>query len=110
MYQPSIKQIKNHYTRLNKKIFRGVLPKSKDIDFVLESHIDNWGHCEVVDRRLKISLNKKFPDRLMFLNILVHEMVHVGEYIEHGRMSHGETFYKFRPLVEKFGYQLEKKY
>jgi len=112
MEQFSIRRIKTNYTRLNKKVFHNLLPPSSEIEFVYNADSDIWGHLifDTKTKKFEISMKKNFPDRKFFLNVLVHEMVHIGDCMSNNKMSHTESFYAFKEIVEYHGLELSRKY
>jgi len=84
-----------------------------------------WGMCDgrVVDdecRTNEIILTKRYPFKAMFINTLAHEMVHQfqwdvlsNERLEQGKppiMSHGPSFYAWRPALKEYNIILTKEY
>ncbi len=66
-----------------------------------------WGECvgEGQDSngyyRSSLKINNKFITRRMFLDILVHEMVHSWEYQTKQRMSHHVRFKQWKPIINE---------
>lgn len=50
---------------------------------------------------VKMGVRRQLEDRKQFVTVLVHEMVHQYEWIYHRRMSHGQNFYEWAPLIKR---------
>lgn len=121
-FKVTVKKLKNNYTRLNKKVFYGHLPPSKEINFIVFPKNDkiiaetyrHYYNENVIKKGKNFSIvfyTNEFKSRKLFLEILVHEMVHIVESLEHGvPLGHGKHFFKWKERLSLFGFNLEKTY
>lgn len=94
----------------NQAIFNQKLPKFHQIKLI-EKNIPYYGLCEVnSDDEYILELQENFPNKKLFLEILIHEMIHLHEYIKYGKMSHGSNFLKWRKKLNRFGLDLKRVY
>jgi hypothetical protein len=76
-----------------------------------------WGRCTGVEerdnkgfRRVKLDINETFLTKRMFLDVLIHEMVHTWEYQHHTSMGHAIRFFAWKSRIKRtVGLDLEKK-
>ena len=55
-------------------------------------------HCLTGD--VVIGLRREYDERITFLTVLAHEMVHQYQWYTEKRMTHGKTFYKWEQRVK----------
>lgn len=48
-----------------------------------------------------IIMNQVFSTKTLFLNVLVHEMVHAWEGFFHGNPTHGQRFHEWTPRIKR---------
>lgn len=110
----SKRAIKWHYTRFNNRFFGGKLPKSKRIKIVFIRSYELWAAVENDDRQeFTIYFEKSLidkGDKKKIFNLLLHEMVHIYQFIVYGKASHNHTFFKWKPKLIKNGYDLRTYY
>jgi len=93
---------------LNIAVFYGKLKKPK----ILEIHRMRgcWGSAETAStkrerkngiKHVHIQMNETFVTRRMFLDILVHEMVHAWEHQYHTVMGHGKRFFAWKNRIKR---------
>lgn len=112
----SEKKIRRIYNRLNKLLFNGLLPKSKEVAFVIfeeDGDSDAWAYCEYDDTTEKFTLH--FSDEIdndKFLEqVIAHEMVHMTQQLSYNCMSHGKkTFFNWKEKFESFDIDLSSEY
>ena len=112
------------YHLLNKYVFDNVLDRPK---FNIKRTRGYWGMCDgrmdILDERFfveEITLSKKFTHKAMFVATIAHEMVHQWQWEvlnpirdQEGKpplMSHGPSFYQWRPALNKYYIPLTKEY
>jgi hypothetical protein len=98
-YKPSLRECYIAYRRLNKDIFKDKLPKAK---IHLKRLYTYYGECYYDGKAYNIKLTKRYKNKQFFLMVLSHEMVHVYEHYHLGIMTHGASFYQWRPIFAKF--------
>lgn len=88
---------------LNIAVFDGKLGKPTQVQF--GEYKGFWGMCRPTDYkfdgRLDLLLTYLYPSKRTFLEVLVHEMVHIFEYQTYGIMSHSTTFFDWKLEVKK---------
>lgn len=113
-YQANVEYLSDRYNKFNKEIFDcqlwGLSPGFVTIE---QRPIRAWGQCEADfndDRieNIRITMRKWYPSERFCLNILLHEMVHVHEFIKYGKAGHGKTFYAWKPILESHGFLLTR--
>jgi hypothetical protein len=109
-YQPTINDVIHWYDILNRQIFKGELPHVNSIKLHRSNHY--WGECvhdKYVDgeRFFQLNFSAKFNSFKHFIEVLVHEMVHIWECVTYGYMGHGEHWASWKPKLKKFGLDLQ---
>lgn len=88
---------------LNFAVFGGKLREPKRID-LKNFHKGVLGYCKPYGRKEKrdvsIGMRREYDDRITFITVLAHEMVHQYEWVEHKRMTHGQNFYAWEHKVK----------
>lgn len=94
----------------NQVIFKETLPRFHQLKLI-QLKVPYYGMCEVTsDQEYILELQEKFPNKKMFLEILIHEMIHLHDYIKYGKMSHGSNFLKWRKKLNRLGLELKRLY
>lgn len=94
----------------NQAIFNEGLPRFHQLKLI-ESKIPYYGMCEITsDEEYVLELQEKFPNKKLFLEILIHEMIHLHDFLKYGKMSHGSKFLKWRKILNRFGLELKRLY
>lgn len=92
---------------INSVLFKNELPRFNEIKIV--ENKDYYGMCECHnDSFYKLFINSSFNSKKMFIEVMIHEMIHLYDYVVHGRMGHGKRFFEWKEKVEKFGLRLYK--
>lgn len=113
-FTPTPLQISRAYNILNACIFEGKLKKPHIIVKLLK---DEWGICEgdifIGNDRFtnvpvchRIILSDSFPHRKLFLEVLVHEMIHQYQCEHLNRMDHGQTFWYWKSKLNRYNLDL----
>lgn len=87
----------------NKALFGGKLALPKNI-IIKNFKDDVYGYCEsgTSNPSVVLGIQAGIDSRRCFMTVLVHEMVHQWQHQEHGRMSHGKTFYAWESRVKRY--------
>ena len=113
MFEPTVRQTKIWFTKLNNKLFGGELPRPMGVE--IRRRRDIWGECApwYVDNKFigaDINLTNKFRSKEHFLSILAHEMVHLYQFTVGDTAAHNEMFYSFRETFEENDLVLKREY
>lgn len=88
---------------LNNAVFCGKLREPKRIE-LRNFHGDTLGWCKpygrIAERDVSIGMRREYDDRITFLTVLAHEMVHQHEWHSGRAMSHGQRFYDWENKVK----------
>jgi len=88
---------------LNTAVFYGRLDKPKKFEARRLRGV--WGRCihrlNGERRVLCLELNDEFTNRRMFLDVLVHEMVHAWEHQHHTVSGHGKRFMSWKSRIKR---------
>lgn len=99
---------------INIAVFDNALPQPKA--FIIREMRDAWGQAEPCDKTNNTTfyIDPRIDTREALICILAHEMVHQWQHWartnvpKDSRMSHGKTFYQWKPVIEsKLGVKLE---
>lgn len=97
-------------------IFNRVLFKEKLTRFdqlhIFHTYRPYYGLCKI-DSNKNISILKmrsKFKSKGLFLEILIHEMVHLHDYKKYGTIYHGKNFFRWKKKVNALGLNLKRSY
>lgn len=87
---------------LNHAVFRGILYPPKKIE-CRNFRDGSFGWTSPVPRTndVVMGIRREMEDRKQFVTVLAHEMVHQYEWVYHRRMSHGQNFYEWAPLIKR---------
>lgn len=92
----SLQLVMRWWNLLNVAVFYGKLHSPSKISIYKIPKA--WASCERDgldyrgNRRTHLKMNETFATKRMFLDVLVHEMVHVWEHQHHTTMGHGKRF------------------
>lgn len=88
--------------QLNHAVFRGILQPPKRIE-CRNFHDGSYGWTSPVPKTYDVimGIRRQLEDRNQFVTVLVHEMVHQYEWVYYRRMSHGQNFYEWAPLIKR---------
>ena len=112
----SSKKLRYWYSHYNEKVFHGHLPHCNEILFRVakKEKKDIWAECIYYLESKKIELvfyNRRISPHTLFSEILLHEMIHIAQIMEHGTITgHGEDFFRFKVRLKKHGFRLKKSY
>lgn len=113
-FRPTKRECNKWFDHYNELIFDNKLKRFKKITFHgLLNGGDAWAITfgDVTQKRrvryCSLKMRKAYPSFPLFVITLVHEMVHNYEWLYHGRMTHGKTFYAWQERVEKCHIPLE---
>jgi len=103
-FSPTMSDVVYWYDYLNVLLFKNELPELNQIE--IRDFRDFWAeaYCEQDGEKVKNSLRieKDFNTFKQFLEVLAHEMVHIWEFKNFGRMGHAKRFKsweaKFKPV------------
>ena len=104
-FKPSKNMITRWFNILNEEIFNNIIHPFHDIEIKRKQgchaeHIpfeDGYGTIYAM-----LSINKKFNDKNEFLYTLAHEMIHQWQWMQLGRTSHGNSFWKWKNKLAQF--------
>jgi hypothetical protein len=104
-FKPSKNMITRWFNILNEEIFNNIIHPFYDIEIKRKQgchaeHIpfeDGYGTIYAM-----LSINKKFNDKNEFLYTLAHEMIHQWQWMQLGRTSHGNSFWKWKNKLAQF--------
>lgn len=103
------RKVKIWFNIINLAMFNNELPKFDEIEIVDDK--DYYGMCECHnDEFYKLFINSSFHSKKMFVEVMVHEMIHLYDFVIYGRMTHGKKFFEWQDKVQKFGLKLYKTY
>lgn len=55
-----------------------------------------------------LALCSRFPSKATFINVLAHELIHMQEFLHDETMTHGKSFWKWKPIFKKYGLKLKR--
>lgn len=86
---------------LNKAVFNDQLLTPRKI--ICRRFHDDWGWCIPLSKKgnVHIGINSEHHDRKHFLETLSHEMVHQWQWTKVGEMTHGKSFYQWKPVLKQ---------
>jgi len=93
---------------INTAIFNNRLPKFHEIE--IGSFKDFHAMCECDDVTYTLKIKSKFENRKRFVEVIVHEMIHLHEWVEYQKMTHGKDFFEWKNKLKKYNLDLYKKY
>lgn len=97
------------FHRLNAEVFDEWLPTPA---FSVGSPKATWGLFTVgIDDAITVHLADHWLTKEQFLDILVHELVHLWQYIAAEPIAHGPSFTRWAPIIKaRTGLTLRKSY
>ena len=103
------RHVRNWWGVLNIAVFYGKLNKPKIV--TVRKLKGCWGTADDFKisreehkrgvRYVNIEIHHEFVSRKMFLDTLVHEMVHAWEYQFHTVMGHGKRFFAWKDRIKR---------
>jgi hypothetical protein len=87
---------------LNTAVFDGKLNIPRKFIF-RRFHQETLGYCVPLKRNgdVHLAIRSDLPSFSTFLTVLVHEMVHQWQWVNHKHIAHGPSFYKWKPIIEE---------
>jgi hypothetical protein len=103
-YPVSIKKCKYWFHILNYILFDDSL--QLNFEFVIKNY-DNTkdlAMCYIYETQVyEIRMNHVYPNKIIFLNTLAHEMVHIYQLQNNQSFSHGPSFFSWKRNSPKMG-------
>jgi predicted SprT family Zn-dependent metalloprotease len=93
---------------INAAIFNNRLPKFHEIE--IGSYRTFHALCECDDATYTLKIKSKFESRKRFIEVIAHEMIHLYEWVEYEKMSHGKNFYEWKNKLKRYNLDLYKNY
>jgi hypothetical protein len=93
---------------INTVIFKNELPKFTEIQ--ITNCKQYHAMCECEGDQYKLSINSAFESKKRFLEVMVHEMIHLYDWVNYEQMNHGKLFFSWREKTKKYGLDLYKAY
>ncbi len=89
---------------LNEEIFNNALHPFKTIEIKRKHncHAEYIGRCKNGYLFGELSISQSFMNKTYFIYTLAHEMVHQWQWMEIGKVDHGQTFLKWKTKMNKF--------
>lgn len=106
------KLVRRWWNLLNTAVFYGKIPFPKK----LEIRRTRGQHAECATGGAKgepceLLISETFKSKDLFLNVLVHEMVHAWEAYFHNNLGHAKRFWEWKPRIKRtINLELEEKY
>lgn len=111
-FYPTELQVTMWFRIINKTIFNNEL---KPFDEIVIKDMGDWWGCvyhddEIKDSWLHLHMHTEFANKLHFVNVLAHEMVHKWQLdINHDTGAHNKHFFSWRPKFKENGLDLNRK-
>jgi hypothetical protein len=100
---------------LNEEIFDGKLTEILEID--IRWRRKAWAYYEYDEdskdptiSKLRLLMNKRYRSEKFFVEILAHELIHHYQFLYHGIVDHGPTFFSWKEKLEQKGLNLAECY
>ena len=88
--------------QLNYAVFQGILhPPKKIVCRNFRDGAFGWTQPIYYSYDVNMGIRRQLEDRTQFITVLAHEMVHEHEWVHHRKMSHGQHFYEWAPLINR---------
>ena len=89
---------------LNEEIFNNSLYQFNTIEIKRkhDCHAEYTGRCKNGYFFGELSISSSFMNKGYFIYTLAHEMIHQWQWMETGKVDHGQTFMKWQKRLEKF--------
>ena len=80
---------------INREIFNNQLTDIDNIEIGWRRKC--WAYCvcevdEEGDKYIKLAMNKKYPTKLFFVEVLAHELIHHYQFLNDEPLGHGSSF------------------
>lgn len=110
-YYPTKANVTRWFNKINCSIFDKQLIPFENI--VIKRTHKMWAcvtYYEEKNSPVSIRMNMKFSNKLHFVNVLAHEMVHKWQHeIIHDTGNHNKHFFSWRPIFIENGLDLNRK-
>lgn len=93
---------------INAAIFNNKLPKFHQIE--IGTYKTFHALCECDDTTYTLKIKSKFESRKRFVEVIAHEMIHLYEWVEYQKMTHGKDFYEWKDKLKRYNLNLYKNY
>jgi len=93
---------------INAAIFDNRLPKFHEIE--IGNYKTFHALCECDDVTYTLKIKSKFENRKRFVEVIAHEMIHLYEWVEYQKMTHGKDFYEWKNKLKRYNLDLYKNY
>lgn len=93
---------------INAAIFDNRLPKFHEIE--VGNYKAFHALCECDDTTYTLKIKSKFENRKRFVEVIAHEMIHLYEWVEYQKMTHGKDFYEWKNKLKRYNLDLYKNY
>lgn len=113
-FHPTKADVRRWTEFINHLMFQDRLPKLQNKNITIrplryfaqiEGHKNKRGKPYGV-----IKVSDTFESFGAFYSVMIHEMVHLAEFVEHGDIRHGKFFYSHRELCSNLGVKLQSTY
>jgi hypothetical protein len=94
---------------INHVLFKNELPKFTEIEIFDSRDYHAMCECDESNDNYKLFIFHTFSKR-KFVEVLVHEMIHLHDFVVYGQMAHGKRFFEWRDKLKKYGLDLYIKY
>lgn len=107
-FEVTHRKVQIWFNILNHIFFRDYLP---NFDIVkIKFREESLGSCEFRKGKYILEIRPWFNSKKDFLEILVHEMIHLYEHLENEKMTHGPNFFLWKETVNRFNLRLHIAY
>lgn len=110
-FYPTEADVTSWFNTINSYIFDEQLTPFENI--VIKRTHKIWAcvmYCDEKKTPISIRMNMKFPNKMHFVNVLAHEMVHKWQLeIKHDTGCHNKHFFSWRPKFNENGLDLNRK-
>lgn len=83
---------------INAAVFSEKLPRPT---FTTKPLKHAWGYCSAGPLKIEITIDSDISSRDLFMSTLAHEMVHLWQHVFEGRMSHVNSFTRWKRMFDK---------
>lgn len=103
-FSPSKHLVTRWTNVLNEEIFNDSIHPFKTVEIKrkYDCHAEYTGRCKNGYLYGELSIAKTFMNKAEFIYTLAHEMVHQWQWMEIGKVDHGQTFLKWKPKMKQF--------
>jgi CRISPR/Cas system endoribonuclease Cas6 (RAMP superfamily) len=113
-YYPTQEDCIKWFRILNRELFDSTLSEVDSID--IRRRRKTWAFyycswCMITDKILetKLCMNRKYPNKKFFVEVLAHEMIHHYQFLNCEPLGHGPTFFKWKSKFKRNGLTLKEK-